>query len=75
VLSLLAQVARPILPWGWGFAELAIAVIIIAGIVAIAWVILVKAMGITPPPWFVNVLWIVLAVFVGILAIRIIASL
>lgn len=75
MLSLLAQVARPILPWGWGFAELAIAVIIIAGIVGIVWVVLVKGMGIVPPSWFVTILWIMLAVFVGVLAIRVIASL
>lgn len=61
-------------PWGMSFVDLAILIIIVAGICAIVYVVLVKAMGVQIPSWFINILWIVLAVFVGIVAIKLIAS-
>jgi hypothetical protein len=74
VLSLLAQAARPVLPWGWGFAELAIFVVVVAGIVALVWIGL-RAMGVSPPSWVVQALWVVAIVFCICLLIRVIASL
>jgi hypothetical protein len=54
---------------GGSFAQLAIVAIIIAAVVAIA-VVVIRQMGITVPAWFLNVLWIVAAAVIGIVAIR-----
>ena len=61
------------LPWGWGFGELAIAIIVIAAVVGIVYVAL-KQFGVTIPQWFVHVIWIVVCAFVCILAIRILMA-
>jgi uncharacterized protein (DUF983 family) len=52
----------------------AIVLIVIAGIIAVVLVIL-RAAGIQVPSWLVMVLWIILAVVVGVLAVRLILSL
>ena len=72
VPALFAQFARPL---SWGLGELVIALIIFGAIVAIAYVILRHAMGVTIPQWLINVFWIVVAAAVGIIAIRFLLSL
>ena len=60
-------------PWGMSIPELAKLILLIAGICAVVWVVL-KALGINLPDWFVKILLIILAVFVGYLAINLLAS-
>lgn len=61
-------------PWGLSIGDLIVYVLIIAGALAIGWVILTKALGIAIPDWFRQVILIVIAVVVGVLAIKIIIS-
>jgi hypothetical protein len=62
-LALLAQVgALTVAQW-------AIVIIVIAGIVGIVMVIMRQA-GVAIPPFIVTVLWIILAVVVGVVAIK-----
>ncbi len=49
--------------------HLLIVALVVAGVIGIALVVARQA-GITVPPWLVQVLWIVLAVVVGVVAIR-----
>lgn len=67
-----------LLPWaaaplamvvGWGIVEILIAVIIIVAVVAI-FLIFIRASGIAIPPWVMQIVWIVLAAFITIVAIR-----
>jgi hypothetical protein len=58
----------------WGIAQWAIAIIIVAGIVAVV-VIILKAFEIQIPAWFIKILWVLLAVVVGIVAIKFLISL
>jgi hypothetical protein len=74
VLSLLAQAARPVLPWGWGWVELAIFVVVFAAVCALVWIAL-KQFGVTVPEWARQAVWVVVIAFVVILLIRIVASL
>lgn len=71
---MLLQVARGGALLGLSLGELLIAVIVIAAVVAIAYVVL-KNMGWNPPGWAVHIFWIVVLAFVGILAIRIVLNL
>lgn len=64
---LLAQAA------GLSLVQLAILIVVLAGIVGIVIVIL-KQVGVTIPPFIVAIFWIVLAVVVGVLAIKFIWS-
>jgi len=59
---------------GLSFLQIALAIVIIAGIVAIVIVILNK-LGIQLPSWFVQILLIIVVVLVGVVAIRLIWSL
>jgi uncharacterized protein (DUF983 family) len=43
--------------------------LVVAGIIGIFLVVSRQA-GINVPPWLINILWIVLAVFCGVIAIR-----
>ena len=52
----------------------AIAILIICGIVGVLYVIL-KVIGVQPPPWLIQILWIILAVVIGCVAIAFLASL
>lgn len=65
--TLLAQVSAG------GIAYWAIILIAIAGIIGIVLVI-VRQAGVTIPPFIIQILWIILAVVVGILAIKFIMS-
>ncbi len=58
---------------GWGFVELAKAVIIVVAVCAVVYVI-VKAMGMTIPQWLIVVFMIVVAAVVGLVAINVLAS-
>lgn len=62
------------LPWGWSLEDLAVAIVVIAAICALVYVAL-RRFGVVIPAWFVEVFWIVVAAFVVILAIRVVASL
>lgn len=67
-LSLLAQSAL-----GSTVAHWLVIAIIIAGCIGIAYVV-AKAAGIPIPPWVITILWIVLAVVIGVVAIKFLAS-
>lgn len=55
--------------------SLLIAFIVVAGICAIAYIIVKYALGIVIPDWVVKIAWIIVAVFVGVIAIRFLAGL
>lgn len=57
----------------WGLIQWAIAIVVIAGIVGIVIVVL-KQMGVAIPPFVLHVLWICVAVVIGVAAIKFIAS-
>ncbi len=57
----------------WGLVEWLIAIIIICGMVGIAWVI-IKQTGVQVPGYVATVLWILLAVVIGVVAIRFLAT-
>ncbi len=59
--------------YGLGIGEFVIWAIIVAGIVAIG-VIIMKALGYSPPPWATQIFWVVIMIFVAIFAIRLIMS-
>jgi hypothetical protein len=67
MLSLFAQVG------GMSLGQLAIAIIIICGLVAIV-IIACRAMGVPIPPWLVQILVVVLVVIVAIAAIKFIIA-
>lgn len=64
-MNLLAQISIGSL----SIAQLAIAIVVIAGIVAIVFVCL-RQMGVAVPPFIVTIFWIIVAVVVGVLAIK-----
>lgn len=66
---LLAQV----IAGGWTVVNIAILIVVIAAVVALVYIAL-RQFGITVPPWFVQVLWILVVAFVVILAIKLVAS-
>lgn len=55
-------------------AQIAIAAIIIAGVIAIAYIAM-KALGVQPPSWVIQVLWVLLIVVVCVLAVKFLVSL
>jgi hypothetical protein len=59
---------------GYSIAQIAIAVLIILGVVGIVWAV-TKHLGIAIPPIVVTIFWIVFAVALGIMAIRFLMSL
>lgn len=67
-LTMLAQVARV-----WNFADLAIAAIVVAGVIAVV-VIVVNALHLPIPPWVWTLLGVVILIVCAILSVRIIAS-
>lgn len=60
--------------YGLSVGEFVVWAVIIAGIVAIG-VIAMRAMGVAPPPWAVQIFWVVVIVIVAILAIRFVMTL
>lgn len=63
-----------VIPAGWGIADVAIAIVVIAAIVALVYVAL-RQFGIGIPAWVQHVFWIVVVAFVVILAIKVVVSL
>lgn len=59
---------------GLTWVQLAIAVIILAAIAGVVWVVL-RQLGMVPPAWATNILWIVVLAFVAVLAILLLAQL
>ncbi len=59
----------------WGLKRWLITILIVVAACMVFWVIVTKGMGWVPPPWFMQVVWIVVALLVGIIAISIIFSL
>ncbi len=57
----------------WGIGDIACALLVIAGIVAV-FLIASKQLGFTLPPWVIQILWVLAVVFVGILAIKFLMS-
>lgn len=68
MFSLLAQVVG-----GYSLFQLAIFIVVVAGLVAVV-VIILKQLGVTVPAWLQAILWVILVVIVGIFAIKVIAS-
>ena len=60
--------------YGWTLVGVVKAIIIIAAVLGILFVIL-KVFNVQIPPWFIQIFWIVVAAFIGIVAIEFIASL
>ena len=58
---------------GYSIAEIAIAIVVIAAIVALVYVAL-NQFGVSIPQWVQNVFWILVVAFVVILAIKIVIS-
>jgi uncharacterized protein (DUF983 family) len=50
-------------------ARMAIWALVIGGIIAIV-VIVLRQMGVSPPAWVIQILWVLLAVVAGVLAIK-----
>lgn len=59
---------------GHSWGDIAIAIVVIAAVIALVFVAL-RQFGIALPAWFVQVLWIVCAAVVVILAIRFVMTL
>ena len=59
--------------YGLSIGEFVIWAVIIAGIVAIAFIAM-RAMGVAPPQWAVQIAWVVVIVLVAIFAIRLVMS-
>jgi hypothetical protein len=56
-----------------GLVHLIIVIIVICAVIGIA-LIITRQAGITIPSWIIQILWIILAVVIGIVAIRFVAS-
>ena len=57
----------------WSLGQIAIAVVILAGLVAIVFIGL-RAMHVEPPAWVLQIGWVLIIVFVVVLAIKILLS-
>ena len=58
---------------GLSLGQIAVYAIVIAAVVAIVWIAM-RAMGVQPPGWAVQVFWVVVIAIVCILAIRLVLS-
>lgn len=58
---------------GLSIGELAIWIVIVAAVVALV-IVALKGMGVSPPAWAMQVLWIVVIAVVVIFAIRLVMS-
>ena len=54
----------------WSVQEVLVAAVIICAAIGIAYLVMTRVFGVVPPAWLVQILWIVLAAFVAIIAIR-----
>ncbi len=55
--------------WGMPIEEVLIFIVVVAAAIGVVYVVL-SVFGVTVPPWFVKILLIIAAAFVGIVAIR-----
>ncbi len=69
--ALFALWERPI--GAWGIVDVLKLIVVIAACIGIVYVAL-RVFGVTIPPWVVQIFWIVVAAFVAIFAINLIAS-
>ncbi len=60
--------------WGYTIGQIAIAVIVIAAIVGIVYVAL-RQSGVVIPEWVKQVMWIVVAAFVCVFAVKVLLTL
>jgi hypothetical protein len=60
--------------FGLSFVQLILWIMVIAGCIGILYVVL-KQCGVAIPGWFVTICWIVAAVVVGCVAVKLLASL
>jgi hypothetical protein len=67
-MALLAQAMG-----GYSMIQLGAIILVIAGVCAVVMVVL-RQLGVTIPPFIVTILWIVLAVMIGILALYFLGS-
>ena len=58
---------------GYSLYQLLILIIVIGAAVAITFVIL-RQMGVVVPPFIITIAWILLAVFIGVIALRFLFS-
>lgn len=58
----------------WSFAEMAIAIVVVLGLVAIVYAV-TRTLGVSIPPYLIHVVWIVVVVAIAIIAIKMLASL
>lgn len=72
MLSLLGEVVL-FRGGAWGIGEIAIAIVIIAAVVALV-MIACRQFGVSPPPWLIQCLWVVLVAVVVIFCIRLVMS-
>ena len=66
--SLFAQIIRPNVST-WGFGDFLIAIIVVAGCIAITYIAL-RVFGVEIPQWVAQIFWVVIAVCVAVFAIR-----
>jgi hypothetical protein len=66
--------ANQVLPQGWTWGNVLIAVVIVAACVAVVYIAL-RAYGITVPPWVAQIGWVLVVAVVAVLAIRFLLSL
>lgn len=60
---------------GYGLVDVLLVFVVVVAACAIAWVILTKAMGVVVPAWLIQVFWILVAVFVFVIAVKLLLSL
>lgn len=72
--ALPAQQARQINFQAWSIGDWLIAIIALAGAIAVTYIIL-GVFEVKIPDWIVKIFWVVLAVAIGIIAIRFILNL
>lgn len=60
--------------FGLSIVQLIIVCMVIAGCIGILYVVL-RQCGVAIPAWFITIIWIVAAVFVGVVAVKLLASL
>ena len=54
----------------WGLQEWIIFIVIITAAIGVAYLVMTRVFGVVPPAWLVQILWICLAAFVAVMAIR-----
>lgn len=58
---------------GYSIVQIAVFCIVVAGIIGVVYVI-TRQVGVQIPPWIITIFWILLAVVVGVFAVRFLAS-